>query len=161
MNNLTELQHFIHTTRETRELKRALAVQNTLEGRPWAVVAKELGVGRDFVGKWRRRYREQGVNGLRLGYKGSRGYLSPAARQQLLTWLQQQTSWTVRALQQELAQTYGVRYRSTQSYYALFAAARLSWKKTQKQNPQADPEQVQARRDAIQKKLRRRSRRLS
>jgi len=154
MNDLTELKDFIQTTRETRELKRALAVQKTLEGRPWAVVAKELGVRRDFVGKWRRRYREQGVKGLRLGYKGSRGYLSPAAKQQILTWLHQQSSWTVGAVQQELAQTYGVRYRSPQSYYALLAEAGFSWKKAQKTNPQADPEPVQAKREAIQKKSR-------
>ncbi len=161
MHDETELTQFIQTTRETRELKRALAVQNTLEGRSWAVVAKELGVGRDFVGKWRRRYREQGVNGLRLGYKGSQGYLSPDAKQQILAWFHQQTCWTVGALQKELAQTYGVEYQSRQSYYALLADARLSWKKAQKKNPQADPEQIQAKRDAIKKKSNGRSQRLS
>jgi transposase len=50
------LQEFIRTKRDSRELKRALAVQNTLAGRPWAEVASELGVTESFISKWRARY---------------------------------------------------------------------------------------------------------
>jgi hypothetical protein len=35
------LQEFIRTTRDSRELKRALAVKTTLAGRPWLEVAEE------------------------------------------------------------------------------------------------------------------------
>jgi putative transposase len=157
---MNALKEFIHTTKDSRELKRALAVQNTLEGRPWAAVAKELGVGRDFIGKWRRRYRQHGIEGLHMGYQGSRGYLCADAKQQVIAWLHQQASWTVWALQQELGNTYGVQYQSKQSYDALLAEARLSWKKSQKRNPAANPELVQAKRAEIQKKFRPRSRRL-
>lgn len=156
MNEKTDLKQFIQTTRDTRELKRALAVQNTLDGQRWATVAQALGVGRDFIGKWRRRYRQQGVSGLRIGYKGSQGYLRPEARQQVMAWLHRQSSWSVEALQQELARTYGIHYQSKQSYYALLAEARFSWKKAQKKNPHANPEQIQGIRDEIKKKSRRR-----
>jgi hypothetical protein len=39
---MSDLKTFIKTTKDSRELKRALAVKNTLAGRPWFDVAKEL-----------------------------------------------------------------------------------------------------------------------
>jgi putative transposase len=158
---MQDLEQFIETTKHSQELKRALAVKNTLAGRPWHEVARELGVQRAFICKWRSRYKKLGVASLRMGYKGSRGYLSPGERQRVLTWIQEQEHWQVTAVQREVEATYGVCYRSKQSYYALLAEARMSWKKTQKTNPQGDPEQILAKRAAIQKKSRRRSRPLS
>lgn len=153
---MQELERFIQTTTNSLELKRALAVKNTLAGRPWKEVAQELGVQRAFLCKWRSRYKKFGVTSLRMGYRGSRGYLTPAERQRVLAWLQEQSRWQVAALQTYLRETYQVSYQSKQSYYALLAEARISWKKTQKNNPQADPAQVQAKREAIKKKSRRR-----
>jgi putative transposase len=151
-----DLEQFIDTTTNSQELKRALAVKNTLAGRPWHEVARELGVQRAFIGKWRSRYKKLGAASLRLGYKGSTGYLRAAEKQRVLAWIQEQATWQVAALQHELETTYGGHYRSKQSYYALLAEAHISWKKTQKTNPQTDPEQVRAKREAIQKKSMRR-----
>lgn len=151
-----DLEQLIDTTTNSQELKRALAVKNTLAGRPWHEVARELGVQRAFICKWRSRYKRLGAASLRMGYKGSRGYLSPVERQRVLAWIQEQERWQVTAVQQEVETTYGVRYRSKQSYYALLAEARISWKKTQKTNPQGDPVQILAKRVEIQKKSPRR-----
>jgi putative transposase len=148
---MQDVERLIDTTTNSQELKRALAVKNTLVGRPWEEVARELGVRRAVICKWRSRYKKQGAAGLRMGYHGSRGYLSPAERQRVIAWIQEQEHWQVSAVQQEVEATYGVRYRSKQSYYALLAEARLSWKKTQKRNPQAEPDQVLAKRAEIQK----------
>lgn len=74
----------------------------------------------------------------------------------MLAWIQEQNNWQVAAVQREVETTYGVRYRSKQSYYALLAEARMSWKKTQKTNPQGAPVQILAKRAAIQKKSTRR-----
>ena len=86
---MNDLKDFIKTTRESRELKRALAVKNTLAGRLWQEVAEELGVGQSFIGKWRHIYKLHGVEGLKLGYKGSSGYLSATERAEVMTWLQE------------------------------------------------------------------------
>lgn len=149
---MENVQHVIDTTPHSQELKRALAVRNTLAGRPWGEVARELGVCRSFISKWRSRYKKEGETTLRMGYTGSRGYLSRAERSQVIAWIQAQDCWQVAAVQREVETTYGVRYRSKQSYYALLAEARISWKKTQKNNPQGDPEQILAKRAEIQKK---------
>ena len=153
---MQDVEQLIDTTTSSLELKRALAVKNTLAGRPWQEVARELGVQRAFICKWRSRYKKGGAASLRLGYTGSTGYLRPAERQRVLAWIQEQNCWQVAAVQHEVETRYGVRYQSKQSYYTLLAEARISWKKTQKTNPQGDPVQVLAKREAIQKKSRRR-----
>jgi len=145
------LQTFIQTTHESRELKRVLAVQNTLAGRPWPEVAAELGVTTAFIGKWRWRYKREGVACLRLGYQGSVGYLTPVERAGVLAWIRAQTSWDVRSVQAYVWEQYGVRYKSLQSYYALLKEARQSWKKNQHRHPDADLAQIAAKRAEIKK----------
>lgn len=147
------LQEYIQTTRDSRELKRALAVQNTLAGRPWADVAEELGVKESFISKWRARYKHGGVEALRLGYKGSAGYLQPQEKQAVMAWIHQQATWNVPQLQHHIEHTYGVRYTSQQSYYALFHEARISWKKLQDRHPKADPDAVAAKRTELHDKV--------
>ncbi len=153
---MKDVQQLIDTTRHSQELKRALAVRNTLAGRPWEDVARELGGRRACISKWRSRDKKQGATGLRIGDTGSQGDLRPAERHQVIAWIQAQACWQVTAVQREVETTYGGRYRSKQRSDALLTEARISWKKTQKRNPQSDPEQSLARRVAIQKKSRRR-----
>lgn len=149
---MRDLNEFIKTTKDTRELKRALAVKNTLNGRSRAEVTEELGVGESFIGKWRHRYATQGVEGLTLGYQGSSGYLTAEAKAEVITWLQERPQHqNVRRLHTYIRRRYGVEYRSRQSYYALLHEAKLSRKKSQKRNPKADPEQVTETRDTIKK----------
>lgn len=146
---MNDLQEFIQTTHDGRELKRALAVQNTLAGRPWAEAAAELGVTRSFIGIWRWRYKHKGIACLSVGYKGSKSYLNVAEKKEVITWIMQQEAWDIHALYQHIATTYGVRYKSQQSYYALLKAARISWKKSQDRHPKADPKKVTAKRTVI------------
>jgi putative transposase len=42
-------------------------------------------------------------------------------------------------------------YQSKQSYYDLFTAAGLSWKKSQKRNSKTDPELVEKKNDGTQR----------
>ena len=95
---MSDLKTFIKTTKDSRELKRALAVKNTLAGRPWFDVAKELEVCESFIGKWRQIYAELGQEGLRLSYKGSSGYLSVKDKIHVLKWLKAQPNWSVESL---------------------------------------------------------------
>ena len=153
---MSDVNELINTTRESRELKRALAVKNTLAGRPWKEVAEELGVCESFIGKWRHIYDSQGIEGLKLGYQGSSGYVTPEAKADVMAWLQTPEHWNIGSLRRYLQRQYGVEYQSRQSYYALLHEAKFSWKKSQKRNPKSDPEQVTITRETISKKRRRR-----
>jgi transposase len=149
---MEDLQHLIQTTHDVREVKRALAVQNTLSGRPRVTVAQELGYTVAWVDKWRGRYRKDGIDGLKVGHKGSVGYLTPSQRTAITTWLRTQEQWNVHALARHLDTTYGVRYQAPKSYYQLLETARISWKKSQDEQPKADPKKVSEARTTIKKK---------
>jgi transposase len=149
---MNDLQQFIQTTRDSRELKRALVIQNTLAGRSWAEVAAELGVKESFIGTWRWRYKRDGIACLSLGYQGAKGYLTATEKAAVITWIQEQKRWDLKALSQHVTATYGVTYKSSQSYYALLTAARISWKKSQDRQPKADPKKISAKRKEIKKK---------
>jgi len=154
MEDLEALNTFIATVREAPAVKRALAVKLTREDCPPAEICRLLQVSRSFVSKWKKIYAHQGVVGLRLGYKGSRGYLNATQRAAVLAWLRAQPVWDLAALRAHIQERHGVVYKSLQSYYALFQAADISWKKVQKVQPKKDPVQIAAKRTEIATKLR-------
>lgn len=131
----TTLAEFIQQTRDAREYKRAVALQMVEQGLAPALITTTLQVSAPFISKWKRIYREQGLEGLRIHYKGPLGKLTRDEREQTLTWLAEQTSCNLATLQTYLKTTFGVEYRSPQSYYTLFREAGLSWKKAQASNP--------------------------
>lgn len=96
-----------------------------------------------FISKWTGIYKRLGVSGLKLGYPGSVGYLEPEQRQAAISWLKCKNYWNLAQLQAHIEQEYGVVFDSKQSYYTLFEQAGISWKKTQKRNPKADPALVE------------------
>jgi len=77
-------------------------------GRPWKDVARELGVSRACICTWRSRYTQHGITGLQLGYQGSKSSLTPEQQQQVITWLHEQTHWSVEAVRREIATRYAV-----------------------------------------------------
>ena len=153
MEAVEKLNSFIDMAREARESKRALAVKLEKEGYAPQEICRILHVSRSFVSKWKKLFAAQGVAGLRLGYKGSPGYLSPTQRSAIIAWLRDQQVWDVAALDAHVREYYGVEYKSRQSYYALLKVAGISWKKTQRANPQKDPAQVAAKRAEIESKI--------
>jgi putative transposase len=151
MFSAAALDEFIASNPDARELKRALAVKMTLSQYTQGQIMVLLGVTSGFISKWKKQFLAHGVDCLRLAYHGSQSYLSDEVRQQVMAWLGSQRKTSVPELARYLQQQFGVVYQSTQSYYELLAAARYRWKKTQPRNPQADPEQVVATREAIKK----------
>jgi len=136
---LEDLNDFIDSNRDARELKRAVAVQMFLKGYKHREIGESLGVSSGFISKWTRVYEQLGVCGLKLGYPGSVGYLEPEQRQAVIGWLKHKNYWNLSELQVEIEQEYGVVFDSKQSYYTRFEQAGIRWKKTQKRNPKADP----------------------
>jgi len=139
---MDSLNQFIATTSDARELKRAMVVQMRQQGYSYAQIESLLQVSESFIVKWQRLYQAQGVEGLRLGYWGTQGYLNATDKQAVMEWLQQQKSCQLEALVTYIDVTYGVVFKSRQSYYDLLHQAELSWKKTQAQRPQKDGVQV-------------------
>ena len=140
---LDDLYAFIQSNPDARELKRAIAVQMFLNGYKHREIGESLGVSSGFISKWTCRYEQSGVSGLRLGHKGSVGYLSATQRQDVMAWLKNKDYWNLTELQQHIEQEYEVVFESKQSYYTLFKEPGISWKKTQKYNPKADAEWVE------------------
>jgi putative transposase len=126
---------FLDETRDTREYKRALAVNMAHQGIAYETITTVLQVSKSFISKWKGIYAEQGIDGFRIGYRGSVGYLTAEQRAQTIAWLREQNTWSVPALQAYLRDTFQVEYQSLQSYYDLMHEAGLSWKKSQATNP--------------------------
>ena len=140
---MQELQEFIASNPDPRELKRALAVRMGEQGYTYFKIRDILQVSVGFISKWRQAFEAEGIEGISLKYKGSKSYLDENQRQAVNSWLSEKQSWNLSELMQELEDSYNVVFASKQSYYDLFRDAGISWKKTQKYNPKKDPELVE------------------
>lgn len=147
----SSLSAFIASNPDARELKRALAVQMTLLGLKQGAIQAILGVQSSFISTWKQRYLAEGVACFRLGYKGSKPYLSADQRTQINAWLSTQSLPSVASLASYIQTQFGVVFRSSQSYYDLLARAGYSWKKTQARQPKTEVQQGLAKREEIKK----------
>jgi len=139
---IVELQEFINSCRDAREARKALAVKLIYLGYMYEEIQTILDVSLGSITGWKQAYEDDGVDGLRMQYKGKKGYLNSEERLEILSWLQTKDCWELSELEYKLASEYDIIYESNQSYYDLFEAAGISWKKTTKLNPKADPDAV-------------------
>jgi putative transposase len=139
---MKELNALIESNPDPRELKRAIAVRMTLRGDKQREISKILQVSSGFISKWKQEYILKGIEALKLKHKGSRGYLTPEEKQQVLLWLENKKEWNLNELEYYIASEFDVTFAARSSYYDLFHAAGISWKKSQKRNPSKKPELV-------------------
>lgn len=135
---MEELNTFIESNRDPRELKRAIAVKMTLQGYRHQEITSILQVSSGFISKWKQEFVLSGIKGLKLKHQGSRGYLSQLEKEQVLKWLENKNEWNLNELEYYVAVEFGVTFAAKSSYYDLFHAAGISWKKSQKRNPRKD-----------------------
>jgi transposase len=147
------LEYFIESDIDARELKRALAVRMAMVGESYNKISKILGVSEFFVGYWKKQFKTKGVAGIKLGHKGSKGYLTSLHKTEVIAWLKNKESWDFDELVTYLEREFGVIYKSRQSYYELLSMAKITWKKTQKINPKLDEELVKKKREEINNTL--------
>ena len=140
--HISELQEFIAQRPSAREVRKALAVKLIYQGYLYEEIQTILDVSLGSITGWKQAYELKGINGLRLNHKGRKSYLSSEQTEEVLSWLQTKTCWELGELEYKLAFEYDVVYESKQSYYNLFNAAGIHWKKTTKLNPKADPNAV-------------------
>ena len=93
-----ELDDFIESTSDAREIKRALVVKWSLSGQSYRQIIKQLNVSLGFISKWNNKFSIGGVKELRMGYKGKQGYLSKSEKAEILLWLSQKEMWDVAEL---------------------------------------------------------------
>lgn len=139
---IAELQEFIVQNPNSREVRKGLAVKLVYQGYLYEEIQRILGVSLGSITGWKQIYKENGIDGLRLNYKGRKGYLNTEQREEILSWLQTKDYWEIGELEYKLAFEYDVVYETKKSYYDLFKAAGISWKKTTKLNPKADHDTV-------------------
>ena len=90
---MKELDAFIKSNPDSRELKRALAVRMSIRGYRHREIMESLQVSSGFISKWKQTLILDGVEGLKLAYQGSKGYLSESEKQEILKWLEKKKSW--------------------------------------------------------------------
>ncbi len=127
-----------------------MAVKLVYQSYKYEEIQTILDVSLGSIIGWKQAYEEYGTSGLRLNHKGRKSYLTLQQREEVLTWLQTQECWELGELEYKLAKEYEVTYESKRSYYELFEAAGISWKKTTKINPKADVEAVAAKKKEIE-----------
>ncbi len=147
---IAQLQEFIDLRPDAREVRKALAVKLVYQDYLYEEIQTILDVSLGSITGWKQCYEQYGIDGLRLSYKGRKSYLSSEQREEVLMWLQTKECWELGELEYKLAFEYDVTYESKRSYYGLFDAAGISWKKTTKLNPKANPEAVAAKKKRFQ-----------
>ena len=145
-----ELEEIIDAP-EGREIKRALAVKMVRLDFKTKDICDLLEVSDAFVSKWKTIYEEKGAGALRLGYRGSAGFLSESQRRKLCFYLKDKPHVSLEGLRDIIKAWYGVVYQSKQSYYDVLREAGFSWHRSQATNPKRDAEQVWHRRAELKK----------
>jgi putative transposase len=133
------------------EIKRALAVKMYLQGYSYSQIADLLNVSQCFVEKWRNLYNKKGAGCFPVGYKGSKSFMTEKQKEAVNNFIKTKSSCRLEELISYLKNTFGISYKSKQSYYALLDNAGMSWKKTEKVNPKRDEEKVIAKKEALKK----------
>ena len=114
---LQELSDFIDGNSDPRELKRALAVRMWIEGVTGSEIKKILNVSATFISQSKMKFIKNGVEELKLRYQGSKAYLSPAQRLEIVNYLNTQEYLSLQEFQIYIEDKYDVRFKSNQSYY--------------------------------------------
>jgi len=92
---IAELEEFIVQNLNVREVRKGLAVKLVYQGYLYEEIQRILGVSLGSITGWKQVYEENGIDGLRLNYKGRKSYLSTEQREEVLSWLQTKDYWEI------------------------------------------------------------------
>lgn len=133
--NIKRLTEFISNTRDVREWKRGEAVKLRFLRFSYREIKERLGVSTSFIAQTQRKFLTQGISGLKLGYQGSKSYLTGEEKSEIIEWLNQPKNRNVSELERHLIETYDVVFKSQQSYYQILNESQLTWQKGNRENP--------------------------
>ncbi|MEG4818454.1 transposase [Microcoleus sp. K5-D4] len=129
---IAQLEDFIKSDIDARELKRAIAVRMALSGKIYHEISNILGVSNFFIGYWKKQFTTKGIAGIKLGHKGSKWYLTAQQNTEVIDWLKNKEYCNLDELVTYLDGEFGVIYTSKQSYYKFFYRQKLVEKKLKK-----------------------------
>jgi transposase len=152
--DIERLQEFLDTRKNLKEWKRGEAVRLRLLGSSYQEIQTRLQVSISFIARNQKKFFHQGIEGLKLAYKGSESYLTEAQKQEVMEWLEPRERRNISELERHLIETYDVVFRSRESYYQILREKQLSWQKGNKENPRKKPEEIKKRNQEIDEMLR-------
>lgn len=129
---INQLNDFIFKSQDVRECKRAEAVKLRLLGISYQEIAKKLGVSIGFIAKFQRQYTARGIDGIKLQYKGSKGYLTPTQKAEVVHWINCPKNCKLSALKRHLKDNYDVVFKSKESYYQILRRSKFYWQQANK-----------------------------
>lgn len=97
------LEDFIQNSQNKLEITRATAVKMVLRGHKHQEIMPVLGVSSGFISKWKKAFFQKGVDGLKLAYKGSKGFLNSQEHSEIIDWLRDKDRWTFNELEYHIA----------------------------------------------------------
>ncbi len=147
------LEDIISNSKDSREVKRALAVKMLMKNLKVSEIEGILQVSNSFISKWKLIYQTEGAQGLLLRYQGKKTYLDQDSKRKVVSLIQSKETFSVEELRDHIENEYQVVYKSKQSYYEILKEGGFSWKKTEKANPKRDEALVEQKREEIQQML--------
>lgn len=136
---------------DPREIKRAMSVRMLSENLSPKVIEKLLGIGQSFISKFKKIYASKGASGLKLGYQGSKSYLSVGAKAEIIAYIKSVQLIDLQILVKYIKEKYNIEFKSKQSYYTLLDLGGKTYHKTKKINPKKNEAKVQEKRAEIKK----------
>jgi putative transposase len=74
----------------------------------YAQISELLGVSLGFISNYKQEFLNNGIEGLKLKYQGSKAYLSSQQKQEIIQWLEQKDYWQLSELKTQIEVSYGV-----------------------------------------------------
>lgn len=132
IEKINELNEFIFKSKDARESKRAEVVKLRMLGISYQEIANNLGVSISFIAKVQRQYTSRGIDGIKLRYKGSKGYLTATQQAEIVHWINHPEHRKLSALKRHLKDKYDVVFKSNESYYKIFRESQFCWQRRNK-----------------------------
>ena len=70
---IAQLEFFIKSDIDARELKRAIVVRMALSGNIYHEISLSLDVSNFFIGYWKKQFKTKGIAGIKQDIKGQKG----------------------------------------------------------------------------------------
>lgn len=134
LKKIQELEKFLADSKDIREWKRVKTVMLILLGITPNQIRQILDVSPTFITQCCQKYQNSGIAGLKLRYKGSKGYLTDEQKAEILVWLNAPERRNISELERYLIETYDVVFKSPESSYKILRDSQLSWQKANREN---------------------------
>jgi len=108
-----------------------------VRGTPYAKITELVGMHKTCITTWKQKFEAEGIEGIRLGYRGASSYLTPEQRAEVTTWLRTRDYWNIDELFSYLDEHYQVVYKSKPRYYQLLSEAKISAEVITKKQPKS------------------------